>query len=575
MKNLIKSGVFIIFSSASCFAQNVLNIPPALTGSVFNLTVQNGTQSFYPSTTTPTLGINGPWMSPTIVVNKDDSITLNVINSLTVKTTMHWHGLHVAPQNDGGPHQMINPGTTWSPSFKIRNNASTFWYHPHGAGQTDPQVSKGLAGFFIVHDASEMALAIPHIYGVDDVPIAVQSKAFDALQQIAIATNMDTAIFVNGTLNPYFDAPAQVVRFRILNGSSLRSYNFGLSTGQTMYQIGTDGGLLEAPVSLTRLVVSPGERVEILVDFSGMTGSTVFLKSYASELPTGIYGADTLGSGIDTVHEYEENFLNGADFDLLKFNIVAPTASPVTTIPTSLVSITPFSTAAATKNRTIVLDTLRLLPSDAPNRAEGPFGLNGKSFDMDSVNEVVYLNTTEIWTLKNNTLVAHPFHIHDIQFNVIEEHGIAIPPTQRGWKDVVLVMPEDSVKFLTKFETFTNPTVPYMYHCHLLHHEDDGMMGSFIVIDSSALGISETGNNGKDWLHIFPNPADDEVNIKLDNSNNTEVKVVISDILGRQVFFTLFSKSETTINTSLWKRGIYTLTIIKDGHKLVERLIIK
>ncbi len=575
MKNLIKSGVFIIFSSASCFAQNVLNIPPALTGSVFNLTVQNGMQSFYPSTTTPTLGINGPWMSPTIVVNKDDSITLNVINSLTVKTTMHWHGLHVAPQNDGGPHQMINPGTTWSPSFKIRNNASTFWYHPHGAGQTDPQVSKGLAGFFIVHDASEMALAIPHIYGVDDVPIVVQSKAFDALQQIAIATNMDTAIFVNGTLNPYFDAPAQVVRFRILNGSSLRSYNFGLSTGQTMYQIGTDGGLLEAPVSLTRLVVSPGERVEILVDFSGMTGSTVFLKSYASELPTGIYGADTLGSGIDTVHEYEENFLNGADFDLLKFNIVAPTASPVTTIPTSLVSITPFSTAAATKNRTIVLDTLRLLPSDAPNRAEGPFGLNGKSFDMDSVNEVVYLNTTEIWTLKNNTLVAHPFHIHDIQFNVIEEHGIAIPPTQRGWKDVVLVMPEDSVKFLTKFETFTNPTVPYMYHCHLLHHEDDGMMGSFIVIDSSALGISETGNNGKDWLHIFPNPADDEVNIKLDNSNNTEVKVVISDILGRQVFFTLFSKSETTINTSLWNRGIYTLTIIKDGHKLVERLIIK
>jgi blue copper oxidase len=573
MTNLIKSGIFIVLSSSSCFAQNVLNIPPTLTGTVFNLTVQSGTQSFYPSTTTPTLGINGAWMSPTIVVNKDDIVTLNVINSLTVKTTMHWHGLHVAPQYDGGPHQMINPGTTWSPSFKIRNNASTFWYHPHGAGQTDPQVSKGLAGLFIIHDADELALNIPHNYGVDDIPLIVQSKAFDVLQQIAIATNMDTAIFVNGTIHPYFDAPAQIIRFRILNGSSLRSYNFGLSTGQMMYQIGTDGGLLEAPIASTRLVISPGERAEILVDFSGMTGSTIFLKSYASELPAGIYGADTLGNGIDTVHEYDENFLNGADYDLLQLNVVSPTASPVTTIPTSLVTITPFNPAAATKNRTIVLDTLRLLPSDAPNRAEGPFGLNGKSFDMDSVNEVVYLNTTEIWTLKNNTLVAHPFHIHDIQFNVIEEHGIAIPPTQRGWKDVVLVMPEDSVKFLTKFETFTNPTVPYMYHCHLLHHEDDGMMGSFIVVDSSTLEISEAEKS--EGIQIYPNPANNIVMVKSLYPTDQIKSISITDIVGRQVFKKIVSTtSEYSIDISNLPGGVYAISVVNNNGVVTRKLVV-
>jgi blue copper oxidase len=569
MTKLIKSGVFIILSSSTCFAQNLLNIPPSITGTTFNLTVQSGTQTFYPSTTTPTLGINGAWMSPTIIVNKDDVVTLNVINSLTVKTTMHWHGLHVPASKDGGPHQMIAPGTTWSPSFKIMNNASTFWYHPHGAGQTDPQVSKGLAGLFIIHDAAELALNIPHNYGVDDIPLIVQSKAFDVLQQIAIATNMDTAIFVNGTLNPYFNAPAQVIRFRILNGSSLRSYNFGLSTGQTMYQIGTDGGLLEAPIGVTRLVVSPGERAEILVDFSGMTGSTVFLKSYASELPSGIYGADTLGSGIDTVHEYEENYLNGADYDLLQLNIVAPTASPVTTIPTSLVTITPFSTAAATKNRTIVLDTLRLLPLDAPNRAEGPFGLNGKSFDMDSVNEVVYLNTTEIWTLKNNTLVAHPFHIHDIQFNVIEEHGIAIPPTQRGWKDVVLVMPGDSVKFLTKFEDFADPLVPYMYHCHLLHHEDDGMMGSFVVIDNTAVNNVEANTTE---VMVYPNPTEQYLNIETKERENTELKIL--DAIGHIVYTSNFSE-HITIDVSNWVKGFYTLSIIGKNEIIRKSMIVR
>ncbi|MBK7763687.1 MAG: multicopper oxidase domain-containing protein [Bacteroidetes bacterium] len=557
----MKQLVFIFTTAISICAnaQNPLAIPPILTGTTFNLAVQSGTQSFYTGTTTPTFGINGTWMSPTIVVNKDDSITLNVINNLTVKTTMHWHGLHVAPQHDGGPHQIINPSSTWSPSFKIRNNASTFWYHPHGAGQTDPQVSKGLVGFFIVHDAEELALNIPHSYGIDDIPLAFQSKEFDVLQQIAIAGEMDTALFVNGTLNPTFDAHAQVIRFRLLNGSSLRSYNFGFSNGQTFYQIATDGGLLDTSITLTRLRLSPGERAEILVNFTGMQGQNLDLKSFASEMTNGIYGADSVGTGIDSIPEYNSNFLNGTDFTLLKINVIAPTPIPITTIPNSLVTYTPFNIANATKNRTIIFDTIRLLPADAPNRAEGPFGMNNKSFDMDSINEIVYLNTTEVWTLVNKTLVAHPFHIHDIQFNVIEKGGMPPTATERGWKDVVLVMPEDSVKFITKFDDFSNDSVPYMYHCHLLHHEDDGMMGSFLVLEYplNTIDISDKNN-----FSVYPNPSSNYWIIKA-NDNTVITAYTLSSIDGRLINnVSLYQNNSTiTIQNSSLPVGQFILTI--------------
>jgi bilirubin oxidase len=551
-------------------AQNPLAIPPTLTGTNFNLTVQSGTKTFYGTSTTPTYGINGVWMSPTIIVNKGDNVTLNVINALSIKTTMHWHGLHVAAMNDGGPHQIINAGATWSPSFTIKNNAGTFWYHPHGAGQTDPQVSKGLAGLIIVHDAAELALNIPHTYGTDDIPLIVQSKAFDVLQQIAIATDMDTAIFVNGTLHPYFNAPAQVLRFRVLNGSSLRSYNFGLSNNQTFYQIATDGGLIDTAVALTRLRLSPGERAEILINFSGMNGQTIFLKSFASQLANGIYGADSVGSGIDTIPDYQANFLNGADFDLLKINIVAPTAGAVTTIPHNLVPYTPFSISSATTYRTIVFDTIRLLAGFPPNLAEGPFSMNNKSFDMDSINETVYLNTTEIWTLKNKTLVAHPFHIHDIQFNVIEKNGLPPTPTETGWKDVVLVMPHDSVKFITKFTDFADNTTPYMYHCHLLHHEDDGMMGSFLVIDTTNSSTENLENRSE--IKIFPNPVNDYLRIKIDDVRLKEIKVV--NMLGQDMNCKYTNlNSHISIFTSQLSSGIYFIKVTTDNNSYSTKFI--
>jgi bilirubin oxidase len=318
-------------------------------------------------------------------------------------------------------------------------------------------------------------------------------------------------------------------------------------------------------------MLSPGERTEILVNYSGMNSQTMFLKSFASELPIGIYGSDSVGDATNEIHEYKDNFLNGADFNLLKINVVAQAGTPVTNIPTALIPYTPFNKLSATNNRTIVLDTIRLLPIDPPNRAEGPFGMNNQTFNMDSVNEVVHLNTTEIWTLVNKTLVAHPFHIHDIQFNVIEKSGLPPAPSEVGWKDVVLVLPGDSVKFITKFETFADNVTPYMFHCHLLHHEDDGMMGSFLVIDTTAItGISVKIKNN---FTLFPNPVSNILTINFQDAIKlAEMKVL--NVLGEIVLLKQISNTATaTLDVGQLTNGLYFIQINTDKNQFTKKII--
>src|SRR3990172_4380460 len=269
-KTILVAAVFVAATFVS-FSQNPLAIPDTLDGTVFNLSVQPGTTVFFPPYNTPTFGYNGSLLGPTLLINKGDSITLNVTNNITQRTTVHWHGFHVAPQNDGGPHQIIDTNTTWSPSFKMLNNAATFWYHPHGEGKTEIQISKGLAGMIIVRDSAEASYNLPRKYKVDDFPLIVQSKAFDLLYQVATATHEDTVMMVNGTMNPYLQVPKQVVRLRLLNASADRTYNFGLSDNSNFYLIATDGGMLSQPVPMNRLRLSTGERAEILVDFNAYT----------------------------------------------------------------------------------------------------------------------------------------------------------------------------------------------------------------------------------------------------------------------------------------------------------------
>lgn len=563
-------NIFILFSllSISIFslAQNPLLIPPTLTGTSINLTLQNGTHQFYPPTNTTTMGVNGNILAPTLILNQGDFVNFTVNNQISDTTTIHWHGLHVAPENDGGPHTYIVPNGTWSPSFTIMDKAATYWYHPHLHHKTNKHVSKGIAGFIIVKDADESALTLPRTYGVDDFPLVMQTKEFDTNKEILYGTNSDNVAMVNATIDAYQNVGAQVVRCRLLNGSAMRVFNVGLSNNQNFSQIASDGGLLSAPFQTNRLLLGPGERAEILIDFSALNGQSIYLKSFASELPNGFYGAANPGMGAGmTLTGYNPNPLNGADFNLLKFNVAAATAGAVTTIPTALVTVTPIPTANANITRALTLNPSVM----GPNQLNSPFTINNTSFDMMVMNYTIPLDNTEIWTIQNMSGIAHPFHIHDIQFYVYEKGGVAPPINEQGRKDVVLIAPMQTVKLITKFDDFTHPTIPYMYHCHMLIHEDDGMMGQFLVTQDPS-GVNDIDN--KYGISIYPNPSTGM--IKVNNPKNINIQSAsLMDMTGRVTKLQL--KQNLFVDLNHYAKGLYAITLQVNNEYFITKLVIR
>lgn len=509
MKNFTLSLLFTtVFYTA--FSQNPLAIPPVLSGDSITLVLQEGTTIFYSPFVTNTMGANGPLLGPTLILEKDSLVSIFVDNQLQDTTTIHWHGMHVAPENDGGPHITIPPGTVWNPEFTVMDKAGIHWYHPHMHMKTDEHVSKGIAGLIIVKDPEEAALTLPGTYGVDDFPIVIQTKGFDAAGQIEIHTEGDTSVMVNGTIDATVDFPAQVVRMRVLNGSSQRVMEVGFSDNRSFSLIGTDGGLLTAPVSLTRYRMAPGQRADILVNLTADFGNSIQLMSYGSELPNAVYGAAQPGMGPGaTIPGYTLNPLNGSDFQLLDINVVAPTASPVLTIPGTLANFTPIPEASANITRNLTFTS-----AGAMGNLEGPFLINGSAFDMMVINYEVPLDNVEIWSLTNQTPIAHPFHIHDVQFFILDINGNPPPPQLAGYNDVVLVPAGNgNVRFIALFNDFASDTYPYMYHCHMLTHEDGGMMGQFLVRDPNS-GLYESLN--EHGISLYPNPSvDGEIHLDL------------------------------------------------------------
>jgi blue copper oxidase len=537
-------------------AQNPLYIPDTLSGSVINLSLQTGSVQFYPQQPTNTFGANGNILGPTLMLRKNYSVTINVANNLPDTSTIHWHGMHVSPTNDGGPHITIAPGSTWSPSFSVRDWASTHWYHPHLHMHTNTHVQKGIAGFIIVRDSTERVLNLPRTYGIDDFPMVIQTKAFDANKQIVIASALDTALMVNATLKPFLNVPAQVVRLRLLNGSSERTYLLGFTGNKTFYQIASDGGLLSTPVSLTRLRLSPGERAEILVDFSANNGQSFDMVNFTTELPNGNYGAPQPGMGPgQSIPNYALNPLNTATYTVIKFNVLAPTSNPITNIPTSLVAHNPWSQASAVQSRTLTFMAANM----GPTAIQGPFMIDNQMFDMNTINQTIPLDNIEIWTLRNQSPISHPFHIHDVHFYILDINGTPPPANLSGRKDVVLVPAGNgTVRFITKFETYCDNHYPYMYHCHMLTHEDDGMMGQFLVTCPIGTGINEIIKENK--LIIYPNPSNQQISISQDDS--ASANYFIQDVLGKIIKSGVLHRGVNTIDISALRTGIY---FIKTG----------
>ena len=574
---LKKAASFVLILSSAIgftFSQNALWIPDTISGTIFNLTAQPATKTFFQGYNTPTFSYNGNFLGPTLLINKGDSITLNVTNNLSSNTTVHWHGFHVAPENDGGPHQIISPNTTWSPRIKMLNNASTFWYHPHGESKTEMQISKGLAGVIIVRDSIERTYTLPRKYGKDDFPLIMQSRAFDVLYQIAVATHEDSVMMVNGTIDPYLQVPKQVVRLRLLNASADRTFYLGLNDNSNFHLIAIDGGLLSQPYSMNRLRLSTGERAEILVNFDNYSvGQQIYLMSYASELPRGIIGADSVGTSSIVISEgYYSNPLNGTDFNVLRFDITPATSNPVTTIPAAFIPVIPLDTTMIDAKRELHFGPDTSF-SGSQAYVDGPFHINNQLFHMDSVNIFTYLNNKEVWTLTNSSMVAHPFHIHDIQFNVLDINGDPPPPEYSGLKDVMLVKPNDTVRFITKFENFANNMVPYMYHCHLLHHEDEGMMGTFLVLDTTTMSVNEKSVKTK--IIVYPNPSANHwiLNGNIDNNLNIELYNSVGQLIYKSIAFKREQPNIAIIDNSNLNNGVYFLKLCSENEILGFKLI--
>jgi blue copper oxidase len=569
MKNALLITALLLYSGA-LFSQNPLFIPDTLSGNSISLQLQHGTKQFYPGTPTQTMGINGSFLAPTLILNRGQQVTLNVQNQLTDTTTIHWHGLHVSPANDGGPHIFVTPGQTWSPSFTVLDWASTYWYHPHLHYKTVEHVAAGIAGMIIVRDSIEAALALPRQYGIDDIPVIIQTRQFSTSNQIVVRQHLDTAVMINGTLKPFIQLPAQRIRLRLLNGSIERVYNIGLSTNESFQQIGSDGGLLAAPVTMSRLQLAPGERAEIIVNLTGKQNQTIQLMSYAAQLPNAIYGAAQPGMGFgQQLPGYSNNALNGSNFNLLEMQVGAPGDLPAGPTPSTLVSHSIFAPSQADTTRILTFMSAAM----GPTAIQGPFMINNAHFDMNVINQHIPFNNIEIWELQNQTPIGHPFHLHDVPFYILSVNGAQPIASLRGRKDVVFVPAMGNVRFITQFETFFDDSLPYMYHCHMLTHEDDGMMGQFLVNSPFASSVKQYALQ-KASVHLYPNPANSEVYIKSTANLNKPLNLEIKDLQGRLLKTLVLYDERARVDISELLPGIY-LFVATDGESSFSARLIK
>lgn len=440
---------------------NPLAIPPLAASTVdengtrvFDLTATAGTTEFTPGAATSTWGFNQSYLGPTIVASRGEKVRVNVTNALDEPTTVHWHGMHLPARMDGGPHQMVQPGDTWSPEWTIDQPAASLWYHPHPHEETEDHMEKGLAGMVILSDDEERSLGLPRNYGIDDVPVIVQDKRFDSDDQFTTGTRsfmgpIGNEILVNGTPGAYLDVSTDVVRLRLLNASSARVYDFAFDDAREFQLIASDGGLLAESVPLCGIRLSPGERAEILVSLAH--GENVTLRSTPPDLgvPEPLTESN---AGKDTL-------------DVLELR--AAELSSVGDLPSTLAKFERMTDSDATVTRDFTLDGLRI---------------NGDPMDIGRIDETVELGSTEIWSVRNGMSMPHSFHVHDVQFQVLTVNGDAPPPQLSGWKDTIYLEPDLHYRIIMTFTDYADRNHPYMYHCHLLAHEDSGMMGQFVVV---------------------------------------------------------------------------------------------
>jgi blue copper oxidase len=452
---------------------NRLAIPPLAPATVgpdglrtFQLVATKTTQQLRPGPATQVLGYQGQFLGPTVRANRGDRVQIQVRNELSGVTTVHWHGMHLPPKMDGGPHQLIQPGGVWSPAWTIDQPAATLWYHPHPHGATAQQVYRGLAGLFLVTD-DKADSALPHQYGIDDIPLIIQDKNFTSKNQFDEGFSqlfgdvgiLGDTILINGTIGAFVDVTAERCRFRILNAANSRVFTIGFADRRVFQLIGSDGGLLPVTHPMTTIQISPGERVDLI--FNVEPGERIVLRSFPPDL------------GLDPVNE---RFTGGDDtFDLLEIR-AATQLTKAPELPDRLAHQAEVAQGLAAGARGVGVTG----PAQRRFELAGK-QINGRSMDLARIDFFVNRDTTEVWEIISPFPKPHNFHVHGAQFQVLTVDGKPPPPELSGWKDTIFTPPKVLFRIAIRFPRFADIQAPLMYHCHMLYHEDTGMMGQFIV----------------------------------------------------------------------------------------------
>ncbi|MEU4217502.1 multicopper oxidase domain-containing protein [Actinoplanes sp. NPDC026623] len=447
-----------------------LVIPPVAGGDHIVITQRVADARLLPDRTTRIWGYDGIFPGPTIHARRGRPLTVTMRNELPVPTSTHLHGGVTPADSDGFPLDLTIPAG-YSPGpphlhgarvhevsrdyrYPMGQRAATLWYHDHRMDYTAPQVWRGLAGMMIVSDDEEDALPLPR--GDRDLPLLICDRAFEAdgslrypMRDVSMASPgadgtfrsglFGDVILVNGVAWPRHEVAGARYRLRLVNGSNARRYRLGLSSGAELVQIGTDDGLLAAPVTHREITLSPGERCDVLVDFSAYPPGTEV----------------TLRNG----------FGSGPAGDVMRF-VVGRRAKDDTRIPARLSRVPALSRADAVQVRQFDFRV-----------GGGRWRINNQPYDPAGSLASPRLGTVELWRFTSD--FHHPVHVHLGHFQVLSRGGRDPEPWEGGWKDTVDVRPYETVEVLVRFAGHRGR---YMLHCHNLEHEDMAMMANFDVV---------------------------------------------------------------------------------------------
>lgn len=414
-----------------------------------DLTASVAKLQLVPGTTTEVYSYNGQVPGPVLEFREGDRVRVHFRNQLPETTTVHWHGMHLPFPSDGSPFHPVAPGEDYEYAFTVQpGTAGTYWYHPHPDHSTGRQVARGLYGGIVVRAADDPLPSMTERLLVLSDNRFLDDGAFDLPEPHSHQGRVDfengregSVLFVNGKVMPELTIRSgDVQRWRVVNASAGRFYRLSIP-GHRLLHVGSDGGLFERPVEVDELLLASAERVEFLVRGTGAPGSSVTVQS----LPYDRYIPQT------RPHDWNQP----RDLLVLRYEDRPPV--PPVALPTVLRPIPALDPAKATQTRVMVM-------------SQGL--INGLQMDMKRIDVSAALGATEIWQIENVVGMDHPFHLHGFQFQVLDRDGV--PEPFRSWKDTVNVPRHQTVRFIVRYDNFPGM---WMFHCHILDHEDHGMMG--------------------------------------------------------------------------------------------------